>query len=156
MAAAVSTFGSLDVAVCNAGIVRAADFLEMSEDDFDAVIRVNLKGVFLVGAAPSLGEIGAMPGWRVVHYAYIAALVHVVQLQPGRGLSVQGVFGWWACLHGCVCGPRVVVVVVLGPGVAFCQQPAISSAPPCTPLVRRAKQRRGRWWRRGGGAPLSR
>ncbi len=51
MAAAVSKFGSLDVAVCNAGIVRAADFLEMSEEDFDAVIRINLKGVFLVGAA---------------------------------------------------------------------------------------------------------
>ena len=48
MAAAVRRFGGLDVAVANAGIVRAADFLEMSEEDFDAVIRVNLKGAFLV------------------------------------------------------------------------------------------------------------
>lgn len=30
------------------GIVKSADFLEMSEADFDAVINVNLKGVFLV------------------------------------------------------------------------------------------------------------
>jgi NADP-dependent 3-hydroxy acid dehydrogenase YdfG len=30
-----------------AGIVKAVPFLEMSEDDFDAVIAVNLKGVFL-------------------------------------------------------------------------------------------------------------
>ena len=47
--AAVDAFGSLDVAVANAGIVKAADFLEMSEQDFDEVIRVNLKGTFLVG-----------------------------------------------------------------------------------------------------------
>lgn len=33
-----------------AGIVRGADFLEMSEADFDDVISVNLKGVFLVRA----------------------------------------------------------------------------------------------------------
>jgi NAD(P)-dependent dehydrogenase (short-subunit alcohol dehydrogenase family) len=32
---------------CLAGIVKAAPFLEMSEDDFDAVLAVNLKGVFL-------------------------------------------------------------------------------------------------------------
>jgi NAD(P)-dependent dehydrogenase (short-subunit alcohol dehydrogenase family) len=31
-----------------AGIVKSADFLEMTESDFDDVINVNLKGVFLV------------------------------------------------------------------------------------------------------------
>ncbi len=51
VAAAVARFGRLDVAVANAGVVRAADFLEMSEADFDAVIRVNLKGTFLTGQA---------------------------------------------------------------------------------------------------------
>ena len=47
----VSRFGCLDVMVSNAGIVRAAPFLEMTEQDFDDVIRVNLKGVFLTGQA---------------------------------------------------------------------------------------------------------
>jgi NAD(P)-dependent dehydrogenase (short-subunit alcohol dehydrogenase family) len=51
VAAAVARFGRLDVAVANAGIVRAGDFLEMSEADFDTVIRVNLKGTFLAGQA---------------------------------------------------------------------------------------------------------
>jgi NAD(P)-dependent dehydrogenase (short-subunit alcohol dehydrogenase family) len=51
VAAAVARFGGLDVAVANAGIVRSADFLEMTEADFDAVIRVNLKGAFLTGQA---------------------------------------------------------------------------------------------------------
>ena len=48
MAATLQTFQGIDILVNNAGIVRAADFLDMSEADFDEVIRVNLKGVFLV------------------------------------------------------------------------------------------------------------
>ena len=43
--------GRIDVLVNNAGIFRAAPFLEVSEADFDAVLRVNLKGAFLVGQA---------------------------------------------------------------------------------------------------------
>ena len=47
----VTTFGAIDVLVSNAGIVHAADFLDLEEADFDRVIRVNLKGMFLVGQA---------------------------------------------------------------------------------------------------------
>jgi NAD(P)-dependent dehydrogenase (short-subunit alcohol dehydrogenase family) len=41
--------GRIDVLVNNAGIFRAANFLDVTEADFDAVLRVNLKGSFLVG-----------------------------------------------------------------------------------------------------------
>ncbi len=41
----------IDVLVNNAGILRAADFLDISEADFDTVMRVNIKGAFLVGQA---------------------------------------------------------------------------------------------------------
>ena len=51
VAAALAAFGRLDILVSNAGIFRAADFLEVSEADFDAVIRVNVKGAFLMGQA---------------------------------------------------------------------------------------------------------
>jgi len=49
--AAVKAHGVIDVLVNNAGIFKAADFLDISEADFDAVLRVNLKGAFLVGQA---------------------------------------------------------------------------------------------------------
>lgn len=43
--------GCIDILVNNAGIFRAANFLDVTEADFDAVIRVNVKGAFLVGQA---------------------------------------------------------------------------------------------------------
>ena len=43
--------GRIDVLVNNAGIFKAADFLDVTEADFDAVLRVNLKGSFLIGQA---------------------------------------------------------------------------------------------------------
>ena len=49
--ATLARHGRIDVLVNNAGIFKAADFLEVSEADFDAVLRVNLKGSFLVGQA---------------------------------------------------------------------------------------------------------
>jgi glucose 1-dehydrogenase len=51
VAEAFGTFGALDVLVNNAGIIHAADFLDLKEADFDRVLRVNLKGAFLVGQA---------------------------------------------------------------------------------------------------------
>ena len=51
VAQCMARHGRIDVLVNNAGIFRAADFLEITEADFDAVLRVNLKGAFLVGQA---------------------------------------------------------------------------------------------------------
>jgi NAD(P)-dependent dehydrogenase (short-subunit alcohol dehydrogenase family) len=51
VAQTMATFGRIDVLVNNAGIFRAADFLDVTEADFDAVLRINLKGSFLVGQA---------------------------------------------------------------------------------------------------------
>lgn len=43
---AIDTFGSLDVVVNNAGILRDRMLFSMTEDEWDAVIRVHLKGTF--------------------------------------------------------------------------------------------------------------
>lgn len=51
LAATLAAFGRVDVLVNNAGIFKAADFLDVTEADWDAVIAVNLKGAFLVGQA---------------------------------------------------------------------------------------------------------
>jgi NAD(P)-dependent dehydrogenase (short-subunit alcohol dehydrogenase family) len=47
----VTNLGEIDILVNNAGIVHKADFLDLKEEDFDRVMRVNLKGAFLCGQA---------------------------------------------------------------------------------------------------------
>jgi glucose 1-dehydrogenase len=46
VAESIEHFGQLDILVNNAGIERHADFWEATEADYDAVLNVNLKGVF--------------------------------------------------------------------------------------------------------------
>ena len=48
---AVSSFGRLDVIVNNAGIEHSVPFLDTSEEDWDKVIAVDLKGPFLCAQA---------------------------------------------------------------------------------------------------------
>jgi len=51
LAATLAAHGRVDALVNNAGIFKAADFLDVTEADWDAVLNVNLKGSFLVGQA---------------------------------------------------------------------------------------------------------
>ncbi len=51
LAATLGAHGRVDGLINNAGIFKAADFLDITEADWDAVIDVNLKGAFLVGQA---------------------------------------------------------------------------------------------------------
>jgi NAD(P)-dependent dehydrogenase (short-subunit alcohol dehydrogenase family) len=51
VAAAIAAFGEIDILVNNAAILVRRDFLDVAEEEFDRVIRTNLKGAFLTGQA---------------------------------------------------------------------------------------------------------
>jgi NAD(P)-dependent dehydrogenase (short-subunit alcohol dehydrogenase family) len=51
IAGAIDEYGRIDVLVNNAGIVSGGDFLEITEEEFDNVMSVNLKGSFLCSQA---------------------------------------------------------------------------------------------------------
>lgn len=81
VAAAVKAHGRLDILVNNAGIVHACDFLDLSEEDFDRVLRVNLKGYFLCGQAAARqmvkqGKEGR-PGGNIIHMSSVNAVLAI-------------------------------------------------------------------------------
>lgn len=54
VAACVDAFGRIDIMLANAGIARDRTFLKMSEDEFDAVMTIHVKGTFLCHQAAAL------------------------------------------------------------------------------------------------------
>src|ERR1700721_128754 len=51
IAESIAQLGKLDILINNAGLERRADFWDVTEADFDAVLDVNLKGVFFLTQA---------------------------------------------------------------------------------------------------------
>ncbi len=71
IAESIAHFGQLDILVNNAGIEKNADFWYISEADYDAVMNVNLKGVFFAAQA------------FVKH--------HIATQQPGKIINISSV-----------------------------------------------------------------
>ncbi len=79
VAQAVETFGRLDALVCNAGFLRDRMLASMTEEDWDSVVRVHLKGHF----APARH---AIAHWRDRAKAGEDVRARVVNTSSGAGL----------------------------------------------------------------------
>lgn len=84
--AAVSTFGNLHSVVNNAGIIRDAMLWNMTEEEFDSVIAVHLKGTFSATRA-------AVRYWRDQSKAGVQETRNLVNTSSGSGL--HGNYGQW-------------------------------------------------------------
>jgi NAD(P)-dependent dehydrogenase (short-subunit alcohol dehydrogenase family) len=72
---AVEAFGRLDVLVNNAGILRDKTLLKMTEEMWDAVIGVHLKGTFLCTQAAARQMIAQGEGGRIVNTTSVSGLL---------------------------------------------------------------------------------
>lgn len=119
-----AAFGRLDILINNAGITRDARLVKMTEEDFDAVVAVNLKGVFncTQAVAPYMIEAG---------YGRILNATSVVGLYGNFGqtnyvAAKAGVIGMtktWAR----ELGPKGITVNAVAPG--FIQTDMVAAVP---------------------------
>ncbi len=104
---ATAQFGGIDLLVNNAGLTRPTTFLEISEDEYDLVVGVNLKGTFLTtqavvpamlarggGAICSLSSVSGQRGGGVFgssHYSAAKAGIMGLTKALARELTPQGI-----------------------------------------------------------------
>lgn len=78
----VEADGHLDVLVNNAGILRTGDVLDISEEDFDAVLAVNLKGAFLLSQAAAKVMVKQETGGSIINMSSVNALLTIPNILP--------------------------------------------------------------------------
>lgn len=130
----LARFGRIDVLVNNAGITRDARFEKMTEAQFDAVIDVNLKGVFNAAQAVVTGMIER--GRGVILNASSVVGLHGNFGQTNYVAAKAGVIGFtrtW-CRE---LGPKGIRVNAVAPG--FIRTPMLDSVPD-TVLTRMSDQ----------------
>jgi NAD(P)-dependent dehydrogenase (short-subunit alcohol dehydrogenase family) len=67
----LDTFGQIDILVNNAGVTRRADIMDLTEEDWDRIHRVNAKGVFFCLQRVAR-EMIPRRGGRIINIASIA------------------------------------------------------------------------------------
>lgn len=72
---AVEHYGRLDVMISNAAILHIADILDLEEEDYDRVLRINLKGFFLCGQAAARQMVAQGGGGSIINMSSIQAVI---------------------------------------------------------------------------------
>ncbi len=66
-AAAITACGPIDILVNNAGTNRPAGFLDVTVEDYDAIMDLNLRAAFFVAQAVARGQVQAGRGGSIIH-----------------------------------------------------------------------------------------
>lgn len=94
---AISEFGKLDICICNAGILRDKSFKNMTDEMWDIVIDVHLRGTYLVSKAAFDHMIEQGSGGRIIMTSSTSGLLGNFG-QTNYGAAKAGIAGFMRCL----------------------------------------------------------
>ena len=112
---AVKTFGSVDILVNNAGIFPSVPVIQMTKEDFEKVIAVNLEGVFLCAKHVSERMIQQGRGGKIINITSIDALHPSMIGLAHYDASKHGVWGFTKNL-ALELAPHKIWVNAIAPG----------------------------------------
>jgi 2-deoxy-D-gluconate 3-dehydrogenase len=143
MTQTLSTFGRLDILVNNAGIIRRADALDYSEQDWDDVLNVNLKSVFFLAQAAARQFVHQKSGGKIINIASMLSFQGGIRV-PGYAASKSGVMGLTRLL-ACEWAGRNINVNAIAPGYMATDNTAPLRADPQRNKEILARIPAGRW-----------
>ena len=109
----INTYGKIDILVNNAGITRDQLLLRMSEEDWDSVIAVNLKSVFLCTKAV-IRHMTAQRWGRIINMSSVVGIAGNAG-QANYSASKAGIIGFTKTVAKEV-GSRGITVNAIAPG----------------------------------------
>lgn len=124
VATAVKEFGRLDIMVNNAGVARNRDFLEISEEEFDEIIGINLKGAFFGVQAAAKQMIAQGSGGVIINMSSVNALLAIPALAT-YAMS-KGGMKQLTSVAAVALAPHNIRVVAVGPGTILTDMVASS------------------------------
>ena len=77
----IDRHGRIDICVNNAGILRSGDVLDITEEDFDQVLAVNLKGAFLLSQAAARHMVTSGHG-SIINMSSVNGLMAIPTILP--------------------------------------------------------------------------
>ncbi|MEX2695911.1 2-dehydro-3-deoxy-D-gluconate 5-dehydrogenase KduD [Rhizobium mongolense] len=113
VAETLSAFGALDILVNNAGIIRRADAIDFTEEDWDAVIDTNLKTAFFLSQAAGRHMIEKGRG-KIINIASLLSFQGGIRI-PSYTASKSGLAGVTRLL-ACEWADKGVNVNAIAPG----------------------------------------
>src|SRR5262245_40357218 len=114
IARAVEVHGRVDIMMANAGVTHGAEFLELEEEDFDRVIRTNMKSVFLCGQAAARQMVKQGGGGVIISMSSVNAVV-VIPNQVAYSASKGGINQLTRTMAVAL-APHKIRAVAIGPG----------------------------------------
>ncbi|MCB2076276.1 MAG: SDR family oxidoreductase [Novosphingobium sp.] len=130
---AVKEFGNIDIWVNNAGLPSSVPLFDLSEEEFDKVIAITLKGTFTGAREAARRMVDAGRGGTIVNVASLAGLLGISARQAAYVGAKHGVVGLTRQM-AIELGEHDIRVMAVAPGVCLTEKTAFLADMPADQL----------------------
>ena len=132
----VEEFGKLDIMVNNAAVIHQARLLDLQDEDWDMIIRNNLRSVFLGSKYAAIQMVKQGNGGRIINLSSIHAKIAEPQASPYT--AAKGGIEAFTRTIATELAPHKITANILAPGATYTEL----TVPMYTPAVKEALYKR--------------